>query len=111
MMEIATRRQVVERLTGHASCLATGYNMTEGHAVQITLPDGKYCYRGVGSIWAEVAKKRGWKCEVVDFYGACIYANIADRAHEGLPIEINGIKVSTFLDKIAKYEEELEFWK
>lgn len=111
MMETTARRQGIGRLTGHASYLATGYYMTEGQAVQITLPNGKYCYSCVGSLKAEMAEKRGWKCEIVDFYGACIYANITDRAHDGLPIEINGAEVSTFLDKIAKYEEELEFWK
>ena len=100
----------MSRLTGYEAYLATGFNKGEGWAVQITLPNGKFYYTGVGSIMAHSAEQRGMECKIVRFYGACIYANINDRAHDRFPIEIEGVEVSTFLDKIATEKEMRGFF-
>ncbi|MEK7569245.1 MAG: hypothetical protein AAB497_03995 [Patescibacteria group bacterium] len=99
----------MKRLTGNESYRATGYTKSEGHAIQITLPNGKFWYTGVGSGAAASAARHGMECKVVGYYGACIYININDRAHDGFPIEIDGIEVSTFLDKIATDQEVRKF--
>ncbi len=100
----------MNRLTGDAAYRATGYTKGEGWAVQITLPNGKFYYTGVGSIIAHTAEQRGMECKIVKFYGACIYANINERAHDRFPIEIDGAEVSTFLDKIATEKEMRGFF-
>jgi len=82
-----------------------GYGTSEGSAVQITLPNGKFFYTGVNSSIAAVAKEKGLKCEIVQYFGACIYCTINERAHLNFPIQIDGVSVADFLDKIATEEE------
>jgi hypothetical protein len=84
------------------------YGTSEGFAAQITLPSGKFLYTGVQSILSVCAKKKGVPCKTVHYYGACIFFNINDRAHDGFPIQIDGVSVADFLDKIATKQECLE---
>ena len=79
----------------------TGYGVDEGWADQITLPNGKFMYTGCASVNSTWAKEAGLKLKTVRYYGACIYANINQRAHENFPIEIDGVDIKTFLDKVA----------
>ncbi len=89
----------------------TGYGTSQGRADQITLPNGKYLYTGVTSLNSHRAKEKGLKVESVEYFGACIYANINDRAHRGLPIQINGRNIKDFIGKIATEKECEEFFK
>lgn len=82
-----------------------GCRVTEGCATQITLANGKFMYVGVNSITENSARKRGLECKVVRYFGACIYANINDRAHDKFPIQIDEISVADFIDEIATKEE------
>ncbi len=82
-----------------------GYGTSEGFATQITLPSGKYMYTGVGSVAEQIAKDKGLECKTVSYFGACIYCNINDRAHQDMPIQIDGVSVADFIDKIATDEE------
>jgi hypothetical protein len=86
-----------------------GYGVTGGTATQVTLPSGKYMYTGVASVTDNIAKEQGLETKVVRYSGACIYMNINSRAHEKFPIEIDGVSVADFLDKIAT-EEECRTW-
>ncbi len=86
-----------------------GYNTSTGFASQITLPNGKYIYSGVGSIIEQFAKDLGWEVKTVQYFGACIYANIAERAHCKFPIEIDGVSVADFIEKIATDDEAKVF--
>jgi predicted mannosyl-3-phosphoglycerate phosphatase (HAD superfamily) len=86
-----------------------GYGTSEGTTAQITLPSGKYMYTGVGSVIHNLARELGLETKVVRYSGACIYMNINSRAHEKFPIEIDGVSVADFLDKIAT-EEECRTW-
>lgn len=79
----------------------TGYSTSSGFVAQITLPNGKYMYTGVGSIAEDFAKKLGWEVKTVQYFGACTYANIADRAHGKFPIQIDEVPVADFIEKIA----------
>ncbi|MDD5396597.1 MAG: hypothetical protein PHW24_00890 [Candidatus Moranbacteria bacterium] len=83
----------------------SGYGVSEGTATQITLPSGKFMYVGVSSLIENSAKKRGLECKVVRYFGACIYANINDRAYDKFPIQIDEVNVAEFIDKIATKEE------
>ena len=87
----------------------SGYGTSEGFAAQITLPSGKYLYTGVGSLVEERAKQRGLECATVKYFGACIYCNINDRAHQKFPIQIDEVSVADFLNKIATEKECNEF--
>ncbi|MFA5871026.1 MAG: hypothetical protein WC842_04055 [Candidatus Paceibacterota bacterium] len=88
----------------------SGYGTSEGFVTQITLPNGKYLYTGVGSRIEGIAKQRGLTCEIVRYFGACIYCNINDRAHLKFPIQIGEVSVTDFLDKIATEKECEEFF-
>lgn len=83
-------------------------SVSEGFAVQITLSNGKFLYTGVQSVLSDAAEKKGLACKRVHYYGACIYANINERAHDGFPIQIDGVSVADFLDKIATEKECME---
>jgi hypothetical protein len=87
-----------------------GYGTTTGFADQITLPNGKFYYTGVGSVHSIDSQEKGWECKTVEFFGACIYCNINDRAHRNFPIQVDGVSVADFLDKIATPEEGREFF-
>lgn len=84
------------------------YSVSEGFADQITLPSGKFLYTGVMSILSAAAKKKGLACKTIHYFGACIYANINDRAHNRFPIQIDEVSVTDFLDKIATEKECIE---
>jgi hypothetical protein len=86
-----------------------GYGCSEGYTVQITLPSGKYMYVGAGSACENRARGQGLECKTVYFYGACIYSGINDRAHDKFPIQVDGVSVADFLDKIATKEECRQF--
>lgn len=77
----------------------TGYGTSQGHAAQITLPTGKYMYTGIGSITEDWARGLNWEVKIVRYFGACIYANIADRAHDKFPIQIDEVSVADFIEK------------
>ena len=86
-----------------------GFGTTFGHAVQITLPNGKFYYTGISSMAELSAKEKGLKTKYVRYFGACIYYNINDRAHEEFPIQIEEVSVADFIDKIATEEEYFQF--
>jgi hypothetical protein len=86
-----------------------GYGCSEGSAVQITLPNGKFFYTGIASVCENRARDLGLACKIVKYYGACIYSGINDRAHDKFPIQIDGVSVADFLDKIATREECRQF--
>ncbi len=83
----------------------SGYGTSEGWAMQITLPNGKYFYTGVSSVNAYRAESEKLECKTVKYFGACIYCNINDRAHSKFPIQIDDVSVADFIDKIATEEE------
>lgn len=83
----------------------SGYGTSEGLAVQITLPNGKYFYTGVGSANEYRAKSEKLEYKTVKYFGACIYCNINDRAHLKFPIQIDDVSVADFIDKIATEKE------
>jgi hypothetical protein len=83
----------------------TGYGTSQGFVSQITLPNGKYFYTGIASMNEKFAKDLGWEVKTVRYFGACIYANIADRAHRKFPIQIDNVSVADFIEKIATDEE------
>ena len=72
---------------------------------------GKRLYTACGSINQSIAEKIGLDIKVVEYFGACVYHNIHYSAHDGYPIQINGIDVKDFLDEIAKPEEERLLWE
>ncbi len=82
-----------------------GYSTSEGFADQITLPNGKFAYMGVDSIYSFQARRNGWECKKVEYFGACGYCNINATAHIKFPIQIDGVSVVNFFDKIATEEE------
>lgn len=82
-----------------------GYKTSTGLVAQITLPNGKYMYTGIASMNESFAKNLSWEVKTVRYFGACIYANIANRAHDKFPIQIDGVSVTDFIDKIATDEE------
>lgn len=81
----------------------------EGEAMQITMPGGKFYFTGANSYLASVLQERGIVCKVVHFKGHCIDYNICERAHDGAFIEIDGIPISAFIDKVANKEEANEY--
>jgi hypothetical protein len=96
--------------SGHPIVISTiGYGISEGIAMQITLPSGKFLYTGIMSACETMAREQGLECKIVNYYGACIYSGVNDRAHDRFPIQIDGISVADFLDKIATEEECRQF--
>lgn len=83
----------------------SGYGISEGWATQITLPNGKYYYVGVGSIASSIAENKGFETKTVRYFGACIYANINDRVFDKFPIQIDDIDLRTIIDKVANKED------
>lgn len=79
----------------------SGYGTSTGFVTQITLPNGKYFYTGVDSLNEKYAEDLGWEIKTVRYFGACIYANIAERAHAKFPIQIDEVSVTDFIEKIA----------
>jgi hypothetical protein len=107
-MTIIQEDEAMGKLTGGGQRIVvstSGCRTSEGCATQITLPNGKFMYVGVSSIIEDVARKRGLECKVVRYFGACIYANINDRAHDKFPIQIDEVNVADFIEKIATKEE------
>ena len=86
-----------------------GYKMNTGIAIRITLPSRKYIFAKIGSMLEARARRLELECEIVEFFGACIDANINYRAHEHFPIDIDGVSVTEFIDQIATLEECMEF--
>lgn len=78
---------------------------SSGIVAQITLPNGKLFYSGVSSVNTQLAEERGFECRRVKYSGACSYYNINERAHKQSPIQIEGVSVAIFLDKIATTED------
>lgn len=84
----------------------TGYKtICSCFVTQITLPNGKYYYTGEGSVVEMVARSRRMKHSRVFFCGACIYQDINKSALQGIPIQIDGVSTSDFIEKIATCEE------
>ena len=84
-----------------------------GQAIEITrLKDGLRMYTGIASLDQREAEEQPekFKVKVIQFKGCCIYANINDRAHDGFPIEIDGVDVKNFLDEIATDQECQNFF-
>lgn len=81
------------------------YGASEGWADQITLPNGKYGYTGIGSCESDMFRAKGWHVKTVHYFGACISSNINGRAHDRFPIQIEGVSVADFINKIATEEE------
>ena len=74
--------------------------------IQITLPGGKYCYTWIGSDAATQAIERGLVCKLVSVTGGAFYYEINKLAHEDCPrIQIDGVDVKDFIDKIATEDE------
>lgn len=91
---------------GQRMVICTGhYDVDEGLATQITLPNGKFMYTSVVSATEVIARKKGWECKTVRYFGACIDSSINDRAHYGFPIQIDEVSVADFLEKIATEDE------
>jgi len=88
-----------------------GYGTTEGSVLQVTLPNGKYFYTGINSLIAAIAERRGLDSKVVQYFGACNYFNINERAHEGYPIQIDEVSVTEFIEKISTGKEFSNFSK
>ncbi|PCI20019.1 hypothetical protein COB64_02925 [Candidatus Wolfebacteria bacterium] len=74
-------------------------------ACEITLPNGKYWYVGIDSTASFYAKKEGLECKTVRYFGDCSDWDINERAHKGLPIQVNETNVEDFIDKIATQGE------
>jgi hypothetical protein len=89
-----------------------GYETSEGLATQITLPNGKYAYAGVNSDLECAAAQKGLPREVVKYFGACNFENINERATDQnyMPIQINGVSIARFIEKIATPDEVREFF-
>jgi len=87
-----------------------GFGTSEGVADQITLPNGKFAYSGVGSMNSTCARRSGWEVRVVWYFGACIAMNINDRAHLKFPIQIDEVSVADFIDKIATEKEVSKYF-
>lgn len=88
-----------------------GYETSEGLVDQITLPNGRFYYTAVNSIFSRSAKRKGWSRKTVEFFGACISTNINEMAHEGYPIQIDGVDIAAFLNEVATLKEIEPFRK
>lgn len=82
-----------------------GFIPSSGVADQITLPNGKYAYTRVHSQQSRRAKIREWEVKTVDFFGACNWNTINDRAHCRYPIQIDDANIRSFLEKVATEDE------
>jgi len=82
-----------------------GYDVSQGFVDQITYPNGYYEYTGVNSARSIIAAEKGWSVKTVEYFGACIPQNINLRAHNGFPIQIDGVNVKKFLNLIAAEDE------
>lgn len=83
------------------------FTITEGIADQITLPNGKLAYTGAFSLKSAQAREMGLEVKGVRYRGCCISSGINDRAHDStpFPIEIDGVDIYTFIDRVATDEE------
>jgi hypothetical protein len=82
-----------------------GFETSEGMATQITLPNGNYWYTGVNSVCQSRAKDKNMPITFVHYFGACIYSNINQRAHMKFPIQIDGVSIADFIEKVATEED------
>jgi|GEM_PF-6968751 len=86
-----------------------GYDVFEGLTDQITLPTGKYFYSGRDSWYSLELRKSGLAVKTVKYYGACGNSDLNERAHGGFPVQVDGVSVKDFLDRIATPEECNQF--
>ncbi len=88
-----------------------GYGTTEGLADQITLPNGHLIHTEIDSLLSDAAAKKGCAVKTVEFFGACISANLDYRAHRKFPIQVDEVSVADFIDRIATSKERKEFMR
>ena len=90
--------------------MSTRLEVIKGRAYVIYLTSGKrfYTFKDSEEYWK--AKLLGLTIDIVEFEGCCLDYCINSRAHSGkdYPIEIDGISIYTYLDSVAKEDEEIK---
>ena len=101
---------------GNDKIIDTGnHPTTEWNFDQTTLvtpSKQKYWYTALDSVFSKQAKKYGWEVKTVHYFGACESHTINSCAHSKMPtIQINGVNVADFIDKLATEDEFIAAFK